>query len=162
MSTLILYMTSHGCTEKAAQKLEQLLNDDVQSVNLKKRPPRDLSLFDTIIIGGSIHAGQIQRKVKQFCQDHLDTLKQKRLGLFLCCMEEGETAQKQFDEAFPAELRDHAAVTGLFGGEFDFNRMNFLQRAIVKKVAKITESVSKIKEDHIRQFAETLNSIDRR
>ena len=158
MSTLILYMTSHGCTEKAAQKLEQLLKDDVHVVNLKKRPPRDLSSFDTIIIGGSIHAGQIQRKVKQFCRDHLDTLQQKRLGLFLCCMEEGETAQKQFDEAFPAELRTHAAVTGLFGGEFDFNRMNFLQRAIVRKVAHITESVSKIKEDHIRQFAETLNS----
>jgi len=158
MGTLIVYVTTHGCTEKTAQMLEELLEDDVSLVNLKKSSRPDLSWFDTIIIGGSIHAGQIQRRVKSFCQEHLDTLKQKRLGLFLCCMEEGETAQKQFDEAFPAELRTHAAVAGLFGGEFDFDKMNFLQRAIVKKVAGITESVSKIKKDNIHQFAAALNS----
>ena len=157
MSTLIAYATTHGCTEKAAQMLEKLLNDEVSLVNLKKRFRSDLSSFDTIIIGGSIHAGQIQGKVKRFYQKHLDTLKQKRLGLFLCCMEEGETAQKQFDEAFPAELRDHAAVTGLFGGAFDFDKMNFLYKSIVKKAAGISESVSKIKEDNIHQFAAELN-----
>ncbi|NIM16082.1 MAG: flavodoxin [Candidatus Aminicenantes bacterium] len=157
MSTLIAYATTHGCTEKAAQMLEQLLNDEVSLVNLKKRFRSDLSSFDTIIIGGSIHAGQIQGKVKRFYQEHLDTLKQKRLGLFLCCMEEGETAHKQFDEAFPAELRNHAAVTGLFGGAFDFDKMNFLQKSIVKKAAGINQSVSKIKEDNIHQFAALLN-----
>lgn len=157
MRTLIAYVTSHGCTEKAAQILEEQLKDDVTIVNLKKSSRPDLSSFDTIIIGGSIHAGQIQRRVKRFCQAHQDTLKQKRLGLFLCCMEEGDTAQKQFDEAFSVELRTHAAVTGLFGGEFNFDKMNFLQRAIVKKVAGITENVSKIKKDNIHQFAATLN-----
>jgi menaquinone-dependent protoporphyrinogen oxidase len=157
MSTLIAYATTHGCTEKAAQMLEQLLNDEVSLVNLKKRFRSDLSAFDTIIIGGSIHAVKIQGKVKRFYREHLDTLKQKRLGLFLCCMEEGETAQKQFDENFPAELREHAAVTGLFGGAFDFDKMNFLQKSIVKKVAGINQSVSKIKEDNIHQFAAELN-----
>ena len=157
MSTLIAYVTSHGCTESAAKMLEEQLNDDVTIVNLKKSSRPDLSSFETIIIGGSIHAGRIQGRVKRFCQAHLDTLKQKRLGLFLCCMEEGDNAQKQFDEAFPGELRTHAAVTGLFGGEFNFDRMNFIQRAIIKKVAGTTENVSKIKKDNIHQFAATLN-----
>ena len=157
MSTLVVYVTTHGCTEKAAEMLEQLIRDDVRLVNLKKQKTGDISSFDTIILGGSIHAGRIQGKVKRFCLDHLEILKQKRLGLFLCCMEEGDTAEKQFTEAFPGELRTHAAVTGLFGGEFNFQKMNFLQRAIVKKVAHITESVSKIKEDQIRQFAAALN-----
>jgi menaquinone-dependent protoporphyrinogen oxidase len=157
MSTLIVYVTSHGCTEKAAQMLAEQLKDEVNLVNLKKSSRPDLSAFDTIIIGGSIHAGRIQGRVKRFCQDHLDTLKQKRLGLFLCCMEEGDTAQKQFDEAFPAELRTHAAAAGLFGGEFDFDKMNFIQRAIIKKIAGTSENVSKIKKDNIHQFAATLN-----
>ncbi|MGD2086504.1 MAG: flavodoxin domain-containing protein [Candidatus Aminicenantes bacterium] len=157
MSTLIVYVTSHGCTEKAAQMLAEQLKDDVNLVNLKKRSRPELSSYDTIIIGGSIHAGRIQGRVKRFCQAHLDTLKQKRLGLFLCCMEEGDTAQKQFDEAFPAQLRTHAAVTGLFGGEFNFDRMNFIQRAIIKKIAGTTENVSKIKKDNIHQFAATLS-----
>jgi menaquinone-dependent protoporphyrinogen oxidase len=157
MSTLIAYVSTHGCTKKAAHMLAELLDDKVSLVNLKKKSNPDLSSFDTILIGGSIHAGQIQRRVKHFCQKYLEILKQKRLGLFLCCMEEGENAQKQFDEAFPTELRTHATATGLFGGEFDFNKMNFIYKAIVKKVAGATESVSKIKEDNIRQFAKTLN-----
>jgi len=145
VSTLIVYVTTHGCTEKAAQMLEKQLDDEVSLVNLKKSSRPDLSSFYTIIVGGSIHAGQIQRRIKHLCSDHLDILKNKCLGLFLCCMEEGDKAQKQFDEAFPSELRSHAAVTGFFGGEFNFDRMNFIQRAIIKKVAGITESVSKIK-----------------
>jgi len=157
MSTLIVYVTSHGCTEKAAQILEEQLKDDVTIVNLKKSSRPDLSSYDTIIVGGSIHAGRIQGRVKRFCQSHLDTLKQKRLGLFLCCMEEGDNAQKQFDEAYPAELRTHATVTGLFGGEFNFDRMNFIQKAIIKKIAGTTENVSKIKKENIHQFAAALN-----
>jgi menaquinone-dependent protoporphyrinogen oxidase len=157
MGTLIVYMTTHGCTEKAARSLAALLRDrDVHLVNLKKQKPGDISAYDTVIIGGSIHAGRIQGKVKRFCQNHLEILRQRRLGLFLCCMEEGENAVKQFTEAFPEELRTHAAVTGLFGGEFNIPRMNFLQRAIVKKVANITESISRLKEDQIHQFADAL------
>jgi menaquinone-dependent protoporphyrinogen oxidase len=146
-------MTRHGCAEKAAALLEEKMNDDVTIINLKKNSKPDLSKFDTIIIGGSIHAGKIQKGIKNFCQKNLDTLLKKRLGLFLCCMEEGETAQKQFDEAYSEELRNHAAAAGLFGGEFDLNKMNFFERAIVKKVGNISENVSKLNEAAISQFA---------
>ena len=95
----------------------------------------------------------MQKGIKKFCQKNFNMLLKKRLGLFLCCMEEGETAQKQFDEAYSEELRNHVAAAGLFGGEFDFNKMNFFERAIVKKVANISENVSKLKEETIHQFA---------
>lgn len=153
MSTLIVYTTRHGCTGKAVEILKNELESDVAAVNLKENKKPDLSSFDTVIVGGSIHAGRIQGKIKKFCIKNLNTLKQKRLGLFLCCMEEGEKAQAQFDNAFPAELREHASATGLFGGEFNFDMMNFLEKAIIKKIAGVTDSVSKMKEDSIRHFA---------
>jgi menaquinone-dependent protoporphyrinogen oxidase len=159
MSTLIFYATRHGCTEKAAEILKSKLDDDVTIINLKKNKKPDLSVFDTIIIGGSIHAGQMQGNLKKFCLKNLDSLMKKPLGLFLCCMEEGEKAQQQFDEAYPQELRNHASATGLFGGAFDFDRMNFFERAIVKKVAKIDTSVSNIKEENIQLFAAHLNGL---
>jgi len=152
MSTLIVYATRHGCTEKAVEILKDKLEGDITAVNVKENKNPDLSPFATVIIGGSIHAGQIQGKIKKFCKKSLDILKQKRLGLFLCCMEDGEKAQAQFDEAYPVELRKHAAA-GLFGGEFNFDMMNFLERAIIKKIAGVTDSVSKMKEDQIKQFA---------
>lgn len=157
MKTIIIYASHHGCTGKAAKILAEKLKSDVVVVNLKDNKNPDLKDFDNVIIGGSIHAGRIQDKVKNFCLKNLAVLKEKRLGLFLCCMEEGEKAQKQFNEAYPAELRGHASITGLFGGEFNFDRMNFLERAIVKKVAGITSSVSKIKEDEIHRFAAALS-----
>jgi len=157
MSTLIAYATSSGTTGKIAQLLAELIDDGVSLIDLQKKSKIDFLNYNTVIVGGSIHAGQIQRKVKKFCQENLKTLKEKRLGLFLCCMEEGDTAEKQFTEAYPEELRKHAYVCGLFGGEFILEKMNFLQKAIVKKVAKVTQNVSKIKNDRIKQFAETLN-----
>jgi menaquinone-dependent protoporphyrinogen oxidase len=68
-------------------------------------------------------------------------------------MYEGETAQKQFDEAYPAELRTHASASGLFRGAFDFDKMGFMEKAIVKKVAGVTESVDKLDIDTIEAFA---------
>jgi len=77
----------------------------------------------------------------------------KKLGLFLCCMEEGEKANEQFENAYPENLRKHATATGLFGGEFTFEKMNFLEKSIIKKISKISESVSKINEKAINEFA---------
>ena len=45
----------------------------------------------------------------------------------MCCMEEGEKATNQFNEAFPDELIQHASATGIFGGEFNFEKMNELK-----------------------------------
>ncbi|MCU0640376.1 MAG: flavodoxin domain-containing protein [Candidatus Krumholzibacteria bacterium] len=155
MSVLIIYMSRHGCTAKAVDLLARALpGSAVFDLGAVKNPPLDA--FDTVAIGGSIHAGKLQRKLSKFCRDNIEALKAKRLGLFLCCMEEGEKARLEFDQAYPAELREHAAATGLFGGAFDFERMNFLERAIVKKVAKLDKSVSKLDEKAIESFAEKL------
>lgn len=156
MKTLIVFTTTHGCTEACATKLRHQLKSDAEVINIKKKKPGNLSDYETIIIGGSIHAGKIQKKIKKFCQENLEILKQKKLGLFLCCMEVGEQAQKQFQDAFPGELIDHASATGFFGGEFNFDKMNFIEKAIIKKVAKIEKSVSKIDETNIVEFAQKI------
>lgn len=45
------------------------------------------------------------------------------------------------------------------GGEFIFDKMNFLEKIIVKKASKITSNKSNILEDNIRKFAQTMNAI---
>jgi len=152
MKTLIVYATRHGCTEKCALKLQNSFAGETQLLNLKKSAKINLNDFETIIIGGSIHAGQIQKKVKNFCQKNSDLLKTKKIGLFVCCMEEGEKAAKQLEEAFPTELLKHASAIGIFGGEFNFEKMNFLERAAIRKIAGINRSISKIKQEEIDKF----------
>jgi menaquinone-dependent protoporphyrinogen oxidase len=159
MSTLIVYETKHGCTEKCANKLDEQLKDETTIVNLKDpNKDFDLSKFDNIVIGGSIHAGNVQKRVKTFCQKNAQLLKGKKLGLFLCCMEQDEEkAQQQFKNAFPHDLIAHASSTGMFGGEFTFERMNFIERKIIKRIAKLDKSVSKISDDAIQKFAHSMN-----
>ena len=129
------------------------MEDGTEMFNLKKEKIKNLDHYDTIIIGGSIHAGKIQRRMKLFCEKNREQLLSKKLGLYLCCMEEGDTAHQQFDNAYSKELRQHAMATGLFGGEFDFDRMGALAKTIVKKVAKTNDSVSKLHLDRIEDFA---------
>jgi menaquinone-dependent protoporphyrinogen oxidase len=160
MKTLILYATRHGCAEKCAAKLGAALQGEVKTVNFKDAGAIGLADYEAVVIGGSIHAGKVQKGVKDFCAKNLEVLKSKRLGLFLCCMEEGPKAEEQFAGAFPKELVDAASARGLFGGEFDFDRMNWLEKAIIKKVSKIDASVSKIKEQAILDFAAVLNGLE--
>ena len=152
MSTLILYMSRHGCAEKASQLLAEKLEGKVSLINLTKEKKPDISTCDSVIIGGSIHAGQIQDRIRKFCQENMDRLLRIKVGLYLCCMEQGETAWKQFNDAFPEQLREHAVAKGLFGGEFNFERMSFFEQKIVEKVANVTESKSMLDLDAIQEF----------
>jgi menaquinone-dependent protoporphyrinogen oxidase len=158
MKTLIAYCTSHGCTTKTAAELKDLLETEVQLCNLKSEKHAPLDEYDTIIIGGSIHAGQVQKRLKNFCNKNLSILKQKDIGLFICCMEEGEKAEQQLKEAFPEELHQIAKASGIFGGEFNFNRMNFIEKYIVKKVGKVEQSISKIDHKAIQKFSSKMNN----
>jgi menaquinone-dependent protoporphyrinogen oxidase len=160
MKSLIVYCSSHGTTEKAVRFLSESLEGEVLTVDLKKeKDSLALESFNTVIIGGSIHVGNIQRKVKQFIRNNLETLLKKEVGLFLCCMREGETAIEQFNNAFPQELRKNSAAMGLFGGEFLLSKMNFLEKKVVKKVSGATTDQSNLDYKAIKEFASRLNSL---
>ena len=159
MKTLIAYATTHGCAEKASNELKMYLDGKVTLINLKREPQPDLKSFDRIIIGGSIHAGQIQKKVKDFCSQNLEELQNKELGLFICCMEEGDSARKQLMTAYPEELKQKAKSMAVFGGEFDFEKMSFVQKLIVKKVANVNSSTSKVDHEAIRKFSKRMDRV---
>lgn len=159
MKSLIVYCSSHGTTEKAVEFLKGQLIGEVLSVDLKREHVQlNLLEFDTVIIGGSIHAGSIQRRIKQFMKQHHDELLEKDLGLFLCCMREGDIAIEQFNNAFPQHLRKNSAAMGLFGGEFLFSEMNFLEKQIVRKVVGVTTEQTNLDFESIREFASKINN----
>lgn len=153
MSIIIIYQSRHGCTEKAAWKLQENLNDDIILHDLSKSKKVDIRKADAVILGASIHAGKIQKRMRKFMETHKDELLSNPLGLYMACMEKGENAEKQFNENFPETLRDHAVAKGLFGGEFNFEKMNFLEKAMVKKVANVSSSSSHFNEQNVKQFA---------
>lgn len=160
MKTAIFYSSNHGTTAKVAELLAQkMTNSQTQIFNLKKLKNTDLTVFDTIIIGGSVHAGNIQSSVRKFCTKNMVELLNKRLALYLCCMNE-PGFDVQFERAFPELLRKKALSSKIIGGEFLFDKMNFFEKAIVKKVSKVNGTVSKIDYSKIEEMAKELEGVN--
>ena len=157
MKTLILYETLHGSSATCAKLLGERIDYKVDIVRLADNENIDTSQFDIVIIGGSIHMGVIHTRVKNFVQKNIDLLLKKPHGLFLVCMENGEVAKSQFENAFPENLRISSLTNGLFGGELLFKKMNLFQRGFTKKVTKVKESISRINMNEIDRFAEEIN-----
>ncbi|KOA20430.1 protoporphyrinogen IX dehydrogenase [Clostridium homopropionicum DSM 5847] len=165
MRNLILYATKHGCTKKCAAILSQKLDGEVDLFDLKEIKGVNYDQYDKVIIGGSIYAGRIQKEVSRFCIENIDKLKEKKLGLFICCMNES-IKETQINTSFPEELLNSAVVKDSFGGEFNFDHMNFMEKTIVKMISKSDpnlpkvdgkENISKLSEDSINKFAEKIN-----
>ncbi|MDA3910572.1 MAG: hypothetical protein PF448_04355 [Bacteroidales bacterium] len=154
MKTGIIYDSQHGTCEKLATELAKGTEQAV-IIKLSKKTKIDLSEFDQIIVGGSIHAGNIQQTIKAFCQNHTHELLTKPLGLFLCGMHDKEM-DAQFQTAYPEVLRKHAKSKHCFGGEFLFGKMNFFERMIVKRIAKVKETTSKIDYRAVEQMKSEL------
>ena len=153
MNTLIIYTTSHGSTGKAVKELSQKLSGEINVIDIKHQQPPNLAEYDRIIIGGSIHAGKIQKRIRDFCTSNLHELRSKEIGLFICCMYEPQIAREEIQNAFSEELHQMAKTEAIFGGEFNFERMNSIEKLLVRKIVKVKESVSKIDYHSIEQFA---------
>ncbi|MDF2699764.1 MAG: flavodoxin [Haloplasmataceae bacterium] len=167
MTTLILYASKYGCAEKCAKLLQAKLNGEAVLCNIKDAHQKDLSQFDIVIIGGSIYMGRIQKQIRYYCENNLNTLSKKKLGLFIICLKNGEEAQQELEVAFPKELFEIAIVKDYFGGEIIYKNLNFLERLMTNMVSKSkganfpildeNKNISNIKLDHIERFISMMN-----
>ena len=147
MKTAIIYVSKHGTTEKVARSIAEKLTgtNEVELFSLKKNPNIDISGFETVILGSSVYMGQASGKMKAFCKANETVLLQKKTGLFVCGMHpDKEQQEKELKDAYAEALREKAAATGFLGGEFLFEQLNFLERLIIKEIAKENSSVHQI------------------
>lgn len=165
MNTLIVYATKYGATEKCARKLTERLTGNIEMVNLKEVQDINLFNYDKVIVGGSIYAGKVRKEVNDFCTKYNETLKEKKLGLFICGMHEKE-AETELKNSFSEDLLQHALTKEFFGGEFQFEKMKFMEKFIAKMVMKadksipakdVTKNISTISDQVINRFAEVMN-----
>jgi menaquinone-dependent protoporphyrinogen oxidase len=160
MKTSIVYMSKHGTTEKVVNIIsEHLTRQSYDVFNLKDNKNPDISGYDFVIIGGSIHAGMVQKRVKQFCVNNASLLMAKKVGLFLCCMEVGEKATLQFNNAYPVELREHAFYSGLMGGECLTDKMNFFERNMVRMAVGGPEKYPKLNYKAINMLLQEISEL---
>ncbi|HEY8910209.1 MAG TPA: flavodoxin domain-containing protein [Desulfosporosinus sp.] len=152
MKTMIIYSSTYDYTKECAERLKGYLMGEVVVINATMDVIPPLDEIDNVLIGGSIYMGQIQKTMKEFCASNVALLKDKRLGLFLCCglPEKFEQAMK---DAFPEELLSKAIAKECFGGELRTEKMNLVHKVIAIFMKK---SLAKEGKESIKQMPENI------
>lgn len=144
MRALIAYCTKYGTTASCARQLAEKFGGDVTVVDLANARALDVQAYDLVLIGGSIHAGKIQRRVVSFCERNRPTLLARKVGVFLCCLLTGEEAVVQMQSAFPDWLLAHAAARAFPGGEIHYGRLTLIDRLLVRSLPHPPGDVSRL------------------
>lgn len=148
----------HGTTEKAALLLNEWIEGEVHVVDLKRDQLLfDITKYDTVIIGGSIHDGEIQPRISLFMEKNHDILMTKKLGLFLCCWYDGLEAKDQFNTVFPKAFREKAIANGIFGGELLISKMGFIEKQIAEYIGCVITDTSHFNPAAIEIFSKEFN-----
>ena len=144
MRTLIAYRTKYGTTAACARRLAEKIGGEVTVVGLAKGRSPDVTPYDVVLVGGSIHAGKIQRQVVSFCEKNRAALLSRKAGLFLCCLFTGEEAAIQMQSAFPDWLLAHAFARAFPGAEIHYGRLTLIDRILVGSLPHPPGDISRL------------------
>jgi len=157
MKTIILYTSRYGCTEKAAGLLKSKLGGEVEVINLIHARAPELAEYDTVILGGSIYYGKIQKEMTAFVSKVKPELEHERLGLFICAGTEREQALQELYTAFPKDLLVKAAATEVFGDEIYHEKLTLMDKFILRMVRGKKPSRG-LSVETIERFAQTMTA----
>lgn len=149
MKTAIIYGTKHGGTIECVKKIKAGLSNEVVVYAIKDNPIIILNDFDTVVIGGSIHAGGLQREIKSFCKEHEAELLTKNVGLFICS---GMQEPTEFEKNFSPELLKGCKIHYNLGYKNNVQNFNFIERTMMKLVPKDSIKPEGFYEDRLKDF----------
>ncbi|PAT02185.1 hypothetical protein CI105_02240 [Candidatus Izimaplasma bacterium ZiA1] len=145
---LIVYASKKGATRKVAQMIKDN-KENIQLVDINEKLP-NLNEYENIYIGTPIYIGMINKKIKKLINENLEILLTKKVNIFLVGMNEKELENTIINN-FPKSLREKSIIVHV-GGAYYFNKLNFFQKLIVKKVANITKTSEAYKLDVINSL----------
>lgn len=157
LKTLIVYTTKYGSTAKCAYLLKEKLLGEVTIVDLNKQQAPKLQDFSTVVIGGSIYFGKIQKKIVTYCRENSTELLEKKIGLFICSGEKGNKQYQYLTGVFPQDIYNKAVIKSIFGDELYYEKLSLLEKIMMRLLKGVSQSYSNLSLTTIENFAHKLN-----
>lgn len=157
MKTLIIYASQTGVTEDCAKNISKMLKGESITVNINKSNGIIINNYDNIILGSSLRAGLINKKLKKWLIKNENILMSKKVSFFICGLSNDKEAIGSLDNALTPDLRDHIKIKSLLGGEVRFEKLNFFYRFIMKQILKTRQVDLKIDQNKLIKFVDDIN-----
>jgi len=148
MKTVIIYASKYGMTKKLANiVVRHRTNVHLYSI---KEWTKDIGDYDEIVLGTPIYAGKINKKIKKMITKNEEILLNKTVRIFICgMMPDNEDEVIAFN--FSKGIQEHAKIKYI-GGAYQFTKMNWLFKMIVRQIAKTNEDQEVIIEQNITEL----------
>lgn len=164
MNILIVYSTKYGSTESFMEivksKLHQELGEGLKSVvliNLKEDKHFEIEDFDYIVLASPIYMGNIRKELRKFIDKNKVKLLKKPYSVLLLGGSEVEV-KRNFHVYIGKNIYDKAKLNIHLGYEYDLSKLNFFEKIILKKIAKVKENKKLIKEEEIMSLIENIKA----
>jgi menaquinone-dependent protoporphyrinogen IX oxidase len=130
LSGIIIYKSKYGSTKQFSEWLKEEMGWDLcEASDL----PSNLESYKTIVIGNSIHGGELS--LKKWIIRNWDSIKEKNVVVMLTSgTGDPRFIQKTFEKSLPEEIRKKIALCPV-GGRYLFPRMSVFDRTAIKVVA---------------------------
>ncbi|MDS0292974.1 flavodoxin domain-containing protein [Halogeometricum luteum] len=140
-ATLVAYGTGEGQTAKVADRIVDALRErghEAEAVDVKRLPRGfDLDAYDAVLVGGSVHAGRLQRGVRRFVRAHREELASRPTAFVQVCLSavDNEEAAARAAHDFLRETEWDPDRVAVLGGALRYSEYGFLKRALMKRIA---------------------------
>jgi menaquinone-dependent protoporphyrinogen oxidase len=145
-AVLVVYATRDGQTRKIAERIANVLRVRPHVVELldAARAPRDMDLsrFQAVFVGSSVHAGGYLRPVVRFVQSHRAQLERLPTLFFsvglaiLSKINDGRAQTMRLVDRLVAETGWRPRRIELVAGALPYTRYNFLIRFMMRRIVK--------------------------
>jgi len=142
MKKWYIYYSKQGSTEKCGQYIKNK-NQEMIMWNLKDGNPKDVAEDDQVILASGIYIGKINKKVIEFIKELKENNNNKNSILLICGAQEDEK-EATIEKNLEGNIGIFSRVV-FAGHTYNMKKMNFMEKAIIKKVSGVKSDEDKIK-----------------
>lgn len=142
MKTLILYSTREGQTKKIAEFMAERLQGEV-IVRSITDSDYDLSGFERIVIGASIHYGRFEHTLMEFVEKNANLLNSKSavfFGINLTARKVGKDTPETnvYVRKFLQRITWKPKLAAVFAGALLYPRYHWFDRMMIQFIMRVT------------------------